>query len=80
MDSKVIKAHQCSLEKSYAVSIELTSDNWSFLDKNRPLGHLVTNILQKQNNEDFFIQLPNAWLHFNNNFPVLPTSVNKRNS
>ena len=31
--------------------------------------------LQKQNNEDFFIQLLNTWLHFtNNNFPV-PTSV-----
>ena len=31
--------------------------------------------LQKQNNEDFFIQLLNAWLHFpNNNFPA-PTSV-----
>ena len=27
--------------------------------------------LQKQNNEDFFIQLRNAWLHFtNSNFPT----------
>ena len=27
--------------------------------------------LQKQSNEDFFIQLLNAWLHFtNNNFPA----------
>ena len=27
--------------------------------------------LQKQNDEDFFIQLLNAWLHFtDNNFPV----------
>ena len=31
--------------------------------------------LQKQNNENFFIQLLNAWLHFtNNNFPT-PTSI-----
>ena len=31
--------------------------------------------LQKQNNEDFFIQMLNAWLHFrNNNFPI-PTHV-----
>ena len=33
--------------------------------------------LQKQNSEDFFIQLVNAWLHFtNNNFPAT-TSVKK---
>ena len=36
--------------------------NWPFLDKNRSLGQLVINILQKQNNNDFFIQLLNAWL------------------
>ena len=31
--------------------------------------------LQKQNNQDFFIQLLNVWLHFtNNNFPT-PTSI-----
>ena len=26
MDSKVVKSHQCSLEKSHAVSIELNSE------------------------------------------------------
>ena len=31
--------------------------------------------LRKQSNENFFIQLLNAWLHFtNNNFPT-PTSI-----
>ena len=32
--------------------------------------------LQKQNNEDFFIQLLNAWLHFtNSNFPTRTSNV-----
>ena len=32
---------------------------------------------QKQNNEDFHIQLLNAWVHFtNNDFPT-PTSIEK---
>ena len=32
--------------------------------------------LQKQNNEDFFIQLLNAWLHFtNSNFPTRTSKV-----
>ena len=47
-----------------------------FLDKNRYLL-LVTKNLQKQNNEDFFIQLLYAWLHLtNNNFPA-PISIEK---
>ena len=38
----------------------------------RPLSHRN---FQKYNNEDFFIQLLNAWLHFtNNDFPT-PTSI-----
>ena len=31
--------------------------------------------LQKQNNEDFFIQLFNAWLHFTNNEFPTPASI-----
>ena len=32
--------------------------------------------LQQQNNEDFFIQLLNAWLHFTNNkFPALHPKI-----
>ena len=44
---------------------------WRFLDKQilRLISNVVTSILQKQNDEDFFIQLLNAWLHFTNNFP-----------
>ena len=60
MDSKVIKSDHCSLEKSHAVSIELIIKNWRFLDKNRSLDQLVTNILQKQSNEHLVIQLLNA--------------------
>ena len=34
--------------------------------------------MEKQNNEDFFIQLLNTWLYFTNNkFPV-PTSIEKK--
>ena len=33
---------------------------WPILDKNRYLGQIVMNILQKQNNEHFFIQLNDA--------------------
>ena len=31
--------------------------------------------LQKRNNEDFFIQIRNAWLHFTNNDFLNPTSI-----
>ena len=74
MDSKLIKSHQCSLEKSHALFIEINPDFWSrpspFLTKTdsyRPTSHKN---LQKQNKEDFFFELLYAWLHLiNNNFP-----------
>ena len=31
--------------------------------------------MQNQNNEDFFIQLLNAWLHFTNNKSPAPTPI-----
>ena len=69
MDSKFIKSHQCSLERS-----EINPKVWSRpcpfstkTDSYRPPSHKN---LQKQNNEDFSIQLLYAWLHLtNNNFP-----------
>ena len=76
MGSKVIKFHQCSLEKFHAASIEINSEynqGLTFLDKNRSLGQLVTNV--PQNNEDFLVQLLNAWLHFTNNNSPVTTSV-----
>ena len=45
MDSKVIKSHQYSLERSYAVFIEINSE---FRSKSNPFK-------KKKNNEDLFI-------------------------
>ena len=75
MDSKVIKSHQCSLERSRAVLIEINSEFWSRLgpfytktDLYRSASHKN---LQNQNNEDLFNQLLCVWLHStNSNFPV----------
>ena len=58
------------------LDIPIIIKDWPFLDKNRYLGQLVINILQKQSNEDFFIQLNNAWLHFT----ILSPNACKRNS
>ena len=47
------------------------------LDKNRSLGLIDTKICKNRKMKIFFIQLPNAWLHFtNNNFPI-PMSIEK---
>ena len=57
-----------------------------FLNYNQDLAHfkekhIVRSTshkhLQKQNNEDFHIQLLNTWLHFTNNKFIAPTSVEK---
>ena len=75
MDSKFIKPHQCSLlERSHAVfrlKLILNSDQ-DLLEISRFLRNRSTSHknLQKQNNEDFFIQLFYVWLHLtNNNIP-----------
>ena len=71
MDSKFIKSHQCSLERSHAVLTEINPEFWSrpspFLTKTDSYRSTSHKNLQKQNNEDFFIQLFYAWLHLTNN-------------
>ena len=74
MNSKFTKSHQCSLEKSHAVLTEINPEFWSrpspFLTKTDSYRSTSHKNLQKQNNEDFFIQLLYAWLHLtNNNIP-----------
>ena len=75
MGSKVIKSNQCSLDRSHAVLIKLNSEliikAKSFLQKKFLMPNRQKR-LQKQNTEDFFNQLLNAWLHlYNNNFHTL---------
>ena len=69
MDAKVIKSHQCSMERSHAVLIEINSEFWSrpslFYTKTDPYRSTSHKNLQKKNNEDFFTQLLYAWLPFN---------------
>ena len=74
MDSKFIKYHQCSLERSHAVLTEINPEFWSrtspFSTKKDSCKSSSHKNLQKQNNEDFFIQLLYAWLHLtHNNIP-----------
>ena len=74
MDSKFTKSHQYSLERSHAVLTEINPEFWSrpspFLTKTDSYSSTSHKNLQKQNNEDFFIQLFYAWLHLtNNNIP-----------
>ena len=73
MDSKVIKSHQCSVERSHVLlKLILNSDQGlALLGQKQVLttGLLVTKIYEKS--EDFFNQLLYAWLHLtNNNFPA----------
>ena len=63
------------LEKSHAVLTEINPEFWSrpspFLTKTDSYRSTSHKNLQKQNNEDFFIQLLNAFLHLtNNNVPL----------
>ena len=51
---KNLMLYQLNLILNYNLIIK----NWPFIDKNRSLDELVTNILQKH--EDLFIQLPNS--------------------
>ena len=63
MDSKFIKSHRCSLERSHAVfrlKLILNSDQDLALSRQKQIltGLLTSDKnLQKQNNGDFFIQL-----------------------
>ena len=59
INSKIIKSHQCPLERSLFRQKQIL--RYNNRHKNLP----------KQNNEGFFFQLLNTWLHFTNNkFPV----------
>ena len=69
MDSKVIKSHQCSVEKSQDVVLKLilNSDHVLSLLRQKQIhtGLLATKSYKKS--EDFFIQLLYGWLHSTNN-------------
>ena len=74
MVSIVFKSHRCSLERYRVVLIELNSE---FFSMTSPLQSNRDKNLQKRNNENFFIQFLNGWLHFViNKFPI-PTSIVK---
>ena len=81
MNLMFTKSHQCSLERSHTVLTEINPEFWSrsspFLtktDSNRFTSHKN---LQKQNSEDFFIQLLyDARLHLTNN-NIRPPYLNK---
>ena len=79
MNLKVIKSHECSLQRSHAVLIEINSEFWSrhslFWIKTDPYRSTSHKSLQKQNSENFFIQLLYAWLYLTNNNFRAPTSI-----
>ena len=60
MDLKFIKSHQCSLGRSYAALTEINPEFSSkpnpFMIKTDSYRSTSHENLQKQNNEDFFIQ------------------------
>ena len=79
MNLKVIKSHECSLERSHAELIEINSEFWSghslFWTKTDPYRSTSHKSLQKQSSENFFIQLLYAWLYLTNNNFRAPTSI-----
>ena len=85
MDSKVIESRQCTLAlwkdfMLYGLNLILNSNlRLALLDKNRSLSLTETKKFKKQNNEEFFIHLLNAWLHLTNSNFATP-KVSRRNS
>ena len=81
MHSRFTKSHQCSSERFQAVLTEINPEFCSrpipFLTKPDTYRSTSTKKLQKQNNEDFFIQLLYAWLHLVNNIIPPPYQYNK---
>ena len=79
MNPKVIKSDQCSLEGSHAVLIEIDAEFGSrpspVQTKTDPYTYASHKDLQKQNDEDLFIQLLYDWLHLTNNYLPAPTSI-----
>ena len=67
MDPKFVRTHQCSLERSHVALTEINpelrsrpSPSSTKTDSYRSISHKK---LQKQNDEDFSIQLLYAWLY-----------------
>ena len=79
MDSQVIKSHQLyeNLMLHHQLNLILNyNQGVALLWEKQILWSISHKHLHKPNNEDFFIQLHNTWLHFtNNNFPT-PTERN----
>ena len=75
MDSKINKPTKAVWEDLilYRLNLILNSNQGLALFRQTQIFRSTRHKnFQKQNNEDFFIQLLNAWLHFtNNNFPTL---------
>ena len=62
----------------YRLNLILNSNHGlALFRQNQILRPIVHRNLQKYNNEDFFIQLLNAWLPFTNNDFPNPTSIEK---
>ena len=78
MNSKFTKSHQCSVERSHEINPEFWSRSSPFLTKTDSYRSTSNKNLQKQNNEDFFIQLLYAWLDLTNN--NIPPPIYRRNS
>ena len=69
MDSNFNKSRQCSLKRSHIALTEINPEliPSSFSTKTDSYRSTNHRNLQKQSNEDFFIQLLYAWLHLTNN-------------
>ena len=80
MNSKFNKSRQCSLKRTHVVLTEINPELWSrpspFSTKTGSYRFTNHRNLQKQSNEDFFIQLLYAWLHLTNNIP--PPYIKKK--
>ena len=80
MDSKFIKSHQCSLERSHVALVEInpefSSDLALFRQKQIFTGLLVTKYYKNRIMKILCIQLLYSWLHLTtNNFPPLYISI-----
>ena len=80
MDSKIIKPHQCFLERSYAVSIELilnSKQDLVLFRKTRIFRSTKHKNLQKLSNEVFLMQFLNPCLHFTNTKFSIPVNIDE---
>ena len=77
MDSKIIKPHQCILERfmMYWLIIILKSDQGLVLRQIQILRSTRYKNLKKQSNEGFFTWLLNPCLHFTKNRFTIPMHI-----